>query len=758
MRSALTATMGLALLMAACGGRGSTSDTTTGSSGGTTTGATTGGAALAPGAPCPSDRACASGVCGIEGTGNCCAKACSGESASCGATSCDETGACIYPSVGSTCGSTACSQSRCDGAGACVEAADVCPGNFACQPDAGCGVSCDSSVGCAANFVCNAHLCVLLEGTGACTENDDCANGICGIHGTGHCCAVGCISGAPCGAVDCDGDTGACLYPDAGTACGSVAESCSGHTQQNPSGCDAQGACGSDAGTTDCSPYQCGPTACLSGCTDSSNCANGDFCDVASATCCSGLFATGVIHVDSLAGSDSVNCCGLGANRPCQTLAHALASIDAAQTPNVTIIAKVDSLATGVWVSSETYPIVLGWGAELDAPGISFVRSGPNNAEVFDIAAFSPRDTVGSASISGSNANPVLIGVDSFGNPSATLTAVRVEAGSTLYLSNAEVNGSATNHTAAITVAAGASLVLGLDEGQFYPGPVLIGNSLNQSTTDGFDGIVCETANQTGCTITDATLTGSSVVIQGQEGSDIVATDFANISLTSAPVIGIPPAAPGFGECSGKPDVTAGGAAVRLAGLATMTFGNGTMQCLSGEGFDLESSSQGTPTLIVTNTTIQNTETAIYAAAGNATVSGSTIQFNYNGVEQGSDETHVASIDLSGNADAGMNSVVCSSKQESVLLGATAPGVCVLNLGSNPLNASNVDWDTAGPDLYLCMGLSNCSCPASNCTDAPGADGMDAVDESTGTITTTNNGLSTISCVSAAPPPGSDGG
>jgi hypothetical protein len=295
-------------------------------------------------------------------------------------------------------------------------------------------------------------------------------------------------------------------------------------------------------------------------------------------------------------------------------------------------------------------------------------------------------------------------------------------------------------------VAAGASLTLGLDEAQFYPGTVFIGNSLNQTASDGFDGLVCETANQAGCTITDVPLTGSSVVIQGQEDSDIVAADYATISLTSAPVIGIPPSDAGFNACPGKPDVSGGGAAVQLDGLATMVFSNGAVQCLSGEGFDLESSSLGTPTLTVSNSTIQNTETAIYAAAGSATLSGSTIQFNYRGVEQSSDSTHVASIDLSGHLDAGMNSVVCSSKQESVQAGVTAPGVCVLNLSSGTLNASNVEWDTPGPDVFLCPGLSNCTCTASSCTASPGADGMDAVNESVGTITTTGNGLSPISC------------
>ena len=58
-----------------------------------------------------------------------------------------------------------------------------------------------------------------------------------------------------------------------------------GNTQTNATACDGTGAC-SIAGTTDCTPFICGATACLTTCTDASSCVGGGFCDTANSTCC----------------------------------------------------------------------------------------------------------------------------------------------------------------------------------------------------------------------------------------------------------------------------------------------------------------------------------------------------------------------------------------------------------------------------------------------------------------------------------------
>src|ERR1700722_17078061 len=100
MRAALATMVLLPLL-----GTGCLQISTTGSSNGG--GTTTGG--LPPGAPCSSNGVCGPGICGLTGTANCCAPACSASNAACGAIGCDDGGACIYPAPGIDCGPTFCS-------------------------------------------------------------------------------------------------------------------------------------------------------------------------------------------------------------------------------------------------------------------------------------------------------------------------------------------------------------------------------------------------------------------------------------------------------------------------------------------------------------------------------------------------------------------------------------------------------------------------------------------------------------------------
>ncbi len=230
-------------------------------------GSTTDGG-LSPGAPCGSNKTCGSGICGLNGSGNCCAAPCSTATAICGATGCDDAGACVYPAP--------------------------CPGHLACN-DAGtaCDSTCNSSADCAEGFSCNAGLCVKPEPVGSCTENDDCLSGVCGLDGTGYCCVSACFQGAPCGASGCDPFSGACQYPDAGVACGQ--EMCAGGLFQPAPACQL-GSC--IAGQSiDCAPYQCNAGGCLTSCNSDADCVHG-YCDLPSSTCCS-LPSNATIDVDS---------------------------------------------------------------------------------------------------------------------------------------------------------------------------------------------------------------------------------------------------------------------------------------------------------------------------------------------------------------------------------------------------------------------------------------------------------------------------
>jgi hypothetical protein len=500
-------------------------------------------------------------------------------------------------------------------------------------------------------------------------------------------------------------------------------------------------------------------TSCATTCTDITSCVSGNFCDAPNKACCGPLASGDTLSVDSVLGADGA-CCGLKGNTPCQTITKAMALIDSAQVANVTISVTVNG-DVGDWaVSAETYPITLGWGVELSAPGVYFLddisfNNGNGNNEIFDIAQYSKNDTVGYASIVGAAGSQVGIGMDTSGDQSLDLSSIQVEASQTLYIANASVNGSNFNFTTAIWVQPGGSLVLGQDQSAGNTGTVNIGNALNNAATDGFDGINCQSDFLSiGCNISDATLTGqSSVVIQGQEDVDLLAYDFSTVSLTSAPVIGIKPAAAGFSQCSGKPDGVQNGnfTSVYLSGPVTMTFSNGTVQCLSSTGFLLQGSGvfgNGPPTLTMDSTTIQNTNLGIYASAGTATVTNSTFQFNFGAVQQDQDGNGGnGTIDLSG----GGNTVVCSSSVEDAQSTGNE-GVDVYNSSTANLAADNVAWDTSGPDYFACTGITSsdtCSCNITTCSNTAPFDGMDAVQNSNfagNSITTTSNTQSSISC------------
>jgi hypothetical protein len=323
-----------------------------------------------------------------------------------------------------------------------------------------------------------------------------------------------------------------------------------------------------------------------------------------------------------------------------------------------------------------------------------------------------------------------------------------------------EVNGSASSQTTAIDIAAEGALFLGGDHTATVTGTVQIGNALGATATDGWKGIECETKAGQGCMIEDLPLAGqSAIVIQGQESEDLGANDGAAITLTSAPIIGVPPTQAGFGKCPSKKDVSATHlSAISLNGSAQLDFENGTVQCVAGAGFTLNASSTGVPSLTLASTTIQNTDNAVLANAGSATLTGCTLEFNYLGAVQGTTTLsdggiENSTLDLSGAGAAGSNTIVCCSDAEKSIL-ATTPGVCVLNETSGGLDAQDDAWDTSAPDLFSCTDatLETCTCEIASCTDAAGADGMDAVYDAAGSITTTGNTLSSVSCTSMVGP------
>jgi hypothetical protein len=450
--------------------------------------------------------------------------------------------------------------------------------------------------------------------------------------------------------------------------------------------------------------------------------------------------------VDAVIGSDSTPCCGFGGHGACQTLGHGMALIDAAQAKDVNLLATVDG-GGGDWApSGESYPVVLGWGVELSAPGVYFPDpKGSGNAAILDVDFYSSKDTIGYASIVGSTSAPIGVGMNAANTlQTSDVSTLAVESGNTLYLANASVNSSLTNPYSvnSILVQAGATLWLGQDQSNTVIGTVTIGNSFGELGTDGFQGIVCaaDYAKQTGCTVLDNGILGlqSSVIIQGQALADILAVDFAYIALGAAPKIGVPPNSTGFLTCPSKDDASREVyAAVEIMGAAQVIFFNGTVQCIGSTAFETQIGDAGTPFVNVDSTLIRNTDLGFHAAAGQITFTYTRFEHNWRGVWQ--DDGGI--INLAGiGLPYDFNTVICSSAVEASHGGG--PGVDVYNTSANMLNASNLTWDTPGPDYFSCdSAFQSCSCNLASCTLDAGSDGMDAVEDSTnmGGIITTNN-------------------
>jgi hypothetical protein len=569
----------------------------------------------------------------------------------------------------------------------------------------------------------------LLPAGANCDSDGQCQSDVCGVvHNGGDCCVGACATNdGGCGATRCD-DAGACVYPDDMTQC--TPATCVGGLV-TAAFCDGMGHC---------------ETPTVSNCNDA-----GQFCDPVSGSCCSGLVGGGTLDVDAVTGNDQTACCGYGGSPACQTLSKAMALVDSAKAANVTIRATVDG-GGGDWsAASETYPILLGWGVELSAPGVFFLDpnggwtstdTGPTITADFFIDFYSPSDTLGYASLVGSAAAQVGLGLNADSTQrTKNLAAISVRAGRTLYLANAVVNGTQF----VIDVGAGSTLQLAQDQSGLVMGTVHIGNASNLTLLTQIlgGGIICDDSSPGGCTIEDAVLPvgQSSVVIQGTSWGISLTADCV-LSLTSSPVFGPPPLAAGFGECPFKPYE---GAMIDTTGMANITIKNGTFQCIAGDAFQIRVGSQAT----IDNTLIQNTDTGIYAGGGTVTVTNSTLRYNYIGVLLEDIPGNASQVDLSG----GGNTIICSDASESSNPNVTDPGVDVLNRGAENLNASNVAWDTAngdaGPDYFQCNSdFSICTCMLSSCTAEAGSQGMNAVEDSSdaGGITLTGATRSLNSC------------
>ena len=457
------------------------------------------------------------------------------------------------------------------------------------------------------------------------------------------------------------------------------------------------------------------------------------------------------ISVDSVAGGDDA-CCGVNGNAPCQTLSYAMALINLAQATGVTIHATIDG-GGGDWApDAESYPVILGWGVELVAPGIYF-NVGPNDGGIDAILKvdFYPggKDTSGYASIVGNTSNPIGIGMNAANSVQMQVdSAVAVESLNTLYLANANVNGSlnTSQYTSALaySVFVLGDLVLGQDRIGTNTGPVQIGNALGQQNTDGWRGIQCQ-----GGTVSDVVLDGgqSTVVIQGQVEFDIEISDGCRVSLSGNPVLGLPPDAGGVGTTACGPVFMNGLSGfhdrigLQLLG-GEVTFNNGIIQCTE-VGVNLQDDVTDNLVVNMDNTLVRNNDIGVLGTGGGpVTLTNSTVIYNAVGVVQSTGYAD-STVDLSG----GGNTVACSYGPAADQW-VDGPGVDVYNNTASTMNASNVAWSTPTPDYFSCLNYSGafgCQCLVDGgCVNDAGSNGMNAVEDARylGGVITTNNTLS----------------
>jgi hypothetical protein len=668
-------------------------------------------------------EACDSNVCIAN---HCCADACSNTDLICHVNACDTSGACLYPGSATGCGPLETCvagmhtpPSGCGGDGGCVISAAVPCGLYTCDSvGRACYTSCnvgDDSF-CTTGNYCAAGACKAQLATGnPCLANDACVSSIC----QGNCCSAAC---APDVASNCQGScdtTGACGHPTCAVGYG-----CGGSPTCNTT-------CASDL---DCAPggYTC------------SNPVNG--------SCCLPPVAGGIIYVDGKLGADT-NCCD-SPSTACMTLTHAMKLVVAASATgtrlNVAWNGNPAVRADWAPATAETYPIHLGMGVTVYAPGIFFTPDAPTppkqGNDVFEVFAYNAADT-GRVTIEG---DPIVdfmyIGFDST-QANLTGTLIAVNSGTPavpLTLTNVWMNG----QTEALNLGSGSNVTVG-------PNRVIIGSGGNLASpltgiSSPGSGIYCNGAAANRATLTDDSAGMNILQIDSQDnghqtgagggGAQLKALDYCDISLTQSPIFGLP------APCPNKVD----GEGILLNNSSTLNLKGATVQCMSDHGISLCDaqncvSNATHPTLTLDSSTIRNTGcTALKIYDGTVTVTNSTVYHSRYGILQGGAST----IDLSG----GGNTSACNTNQEPGFCGVGGrAGMDVWNDSTNLMKAANVLFDESPPAVWSCtdVGVANCSCVSGPCNGSSGVaapDGADVVNDSTGSIDVSDAGLSAIIC------------
>ena len=236
--------------------------------------------------------------------------ACTSDGSACGG-SCDGSrrDACDYPDSASVCrlgsctGGTATIAAFCDGSGFCPASTTRSCAPFVCAAN-GCLGDCGEDSDCATGSFCEAGICTARHALGqACSGGGACASGLC-VDGV--CCNSTCRGqceacdvsgntgtcspvigaprgnrplcdgdGSPCSGA-CDGlDRNGCAFPGEETTCRTP--KCESGVSTFAATCVGTGACPGILHQI-CTPFSCGPTACLGDCQNSQDCNSDYYC------------------------------------------------------------------------------------------------------------------------------------------------------------------------------------------------------------------------------------------------------------------------------------------------------------------------------------------------------------------------------------------------------------------------------------------------------------------------------------------------
>jgi hypothetical protein len=646
---------------------------------------------LGAGAVCAQNSDCFLMACKTH----CCGFSCSND-ATCGVTSCDTTGACVYPS-GNSCGTQSCDSSLSQLTtstcllGTCVAASpQACNDHLGCADASVCNTTCATASDCAAHSYCYDAGCSPLGTAGSpCPLDAGCLSGYCGASDAGPalCCTAGCHATDPtCGATGCNG-RGDCLYPSNLTPC--AVASCVGDLETQPASCDGNGSC--PAATAHCAPYVCGTNSkCLTSCATTADCFGG-FCDGPSNQCCPS-FIGNTVFVDGTAGVSGQACCGRTAGAgACAFLADAVRLAGESKTSGMIL-----SVASA---PKDFVAVQLSYGVVVQAPGVTLPP--------LRIARF-PADTSTSVIVEGTAAMPVDLS-------GAAGSQVVINDSMTLYLWNATLGNQGSQPM--VQVNAGGALKLGSD-GVSNSGTVTFDIPAGGFGSSG-TAIACKGTAAAPASVDDVgAAAGTSLRIQNTN-NHLVIGDYCTVNLTDNPVFG---AAAPCGQFNQFTDQTG----LQVDGAATVTISNATFQCFQKNAIVMQNTgAAGAPTVGGSFNTIKKSGTGVQCKAGTFSMIGTTITGNGNGLVEADDTSHHTTgiVDLSG----GGNKVYCNGN------GLAMPGADVLNLTADAgLNAKRVAWDAWDPDAghtelwscdptfmtCTCTGAASCSLYTSLETDA----------------------------------------